>query len=589
MKDRLPITPYSFIVRLQQQSWWYTLGGALLWGVAWWKALPFLPLMVLLAGLVLIPIALPLTLIYYRQQHPSVITQGTVVLWPVAAIALFISFLFDPGPKAGLWACGWTLYTFGLGLAGLNRLRHHGLQALEEVAIAAALLMLPVGGIWFMFSRLGWPLLGFNEPWVLLTAMHFHYAGFVLPLVCGITGRWLTQYRGIATWYRIVTCGILSGVPLLALGIATFSILEVMAALVLTASTTGLALLWVRYLFLAIPFWSGGFLLGIASMSVVNGMLFVVAYALGEWLGLAWISIPAMLHTHGVLNAIGFALPAMLFCRLLKAPVRFPVPGIPFSRLKGGWWIGPDFFPPLQSPPVKLPTGLIDDMGDYRRPDFDPARLSPAIRHFYEHTQDYQLYVQPLWQPGFRWLGKRYRRMAETWGQMVLPVTTERRYDEIDSRIIPVDSQADGRSNVRAWIRTYSATQQPVYVAAYACHSAWEQIYMNIAFPLPGGHLTSVLRLNPLPVPGTEEQALQLTSLPIPHFGDQGVYGVSGRLSVRLPINETITVWVKGTPGFPDLNPPEDLAEAPLLASHDMWVFGLYFLRLHYYIFAISS
>ena len=37
-------------------------------------------------------------------------------------------------------------------------------------------------------------------------------------------------------------------------------------------------------------------------------MALAVIYALGEFTGRAWITIPAMIRTHGLANAFGFAL-----------------------------------------------------------------------------------------------------------------------------------------------------------------------------------------------------------------------------------------------------------------------------------------
>lgn len=575
---------------LAQRSWARVLAGLGFCGLSWGLQLPLLQLLLLFAALVLIPLALPLTVVSNRRFGLTLSDQVAHALWPIAAGTLMLSLQWPAGPVAGAWACGWLVYTLWLGLTGLQRFLPHGIQPLEELAIDAALVMLPVGGIWLLASRLGIPLLGFEEPWVLLTAIHFHYAGFVLPLVCGITGRWLCQQEQVGPLYQAVTLGALAGVPLLALGIATLPLLEVLAACVVAASVTGLAILFLFKLLPQVEKWSQRLLLVCASLSVVVSMALAVVYAMGTWLGHVWLTIPTMYQTHGILNALGFAFPALLLCRWLEPPARVPAPGIPFSRLKGKGWIGPNFLnlPPDAVPLADVPTGLIDDFSDYHREDFEPDALDPAIRHFYEHTQDYQLFVEPLWQPGFGWGGKLYRKLAETWGQMVLPLVTERRYEEIDSRIIPVDSRCDGRLYVRGWVRTYRETQMPVYVAAYSWHLHQEQVYMNIAFPLPGGNLTSVLYLAEVPVPGSETTALRLSSLPEVYFGDQGVYAVHYPWAMRLPLNETITVWAAGMMGFPELNPPQDLADAPLLATHDMWFLGLHFLTLHYYIYKKS-
>jgi len=116
-----------------------------------------------------------------------------------------------------------------------------------------------------------------------------------------------------------------------------------------------------------------------------------------------------------------------------------------------------------------------------------------------------------------------------------------------------------------------------VYAAAYAVHRYLGVPYMNIAFPLLGGHMTSVLRMNPL---GT---GLSLTTLPIPHHGgDQGVYFVWRGLTLRLPFNETIDVYDASHPSVPKF-PGEDPNTA-VFARHDMWLWGIRFLTLHYWL-----
>ena len=44
---------------------------------------------------------------------------------------------------------------------------------------------------------------------------------------------------------------------------------------------------------------------------------------------------------------------------------------------------------------------------------------------------------------------------------------------------MPLDDRKDGRSNVRAWVRTYIGSGNAVYVAAYANHSDGKKTYMN--------------------------------------------------------------------------------------------------------------
>ena len=57
----------------------------------------------------------------------------------------------------------------------------------------------------------------FDPVIVLLTAVHFHFAGFTLPVVAGVTGRHLDGFEGLA---RGVAGVVLVGPAVIAVGIS---------------------------------------------------------------------------------------------------------------------------------------------------------------------------------------------------------------------------------------------------------------------------------------------------------------------------------------------------------------------------------
>jgi hypothetical protein len=59
----------------------------------------------------------------------------------------------------------------------------------DELCLHAALVYWPVGCLWLVISRAGVNPLGFSDDIVLLTAVHFHYAGFAALTMLGMTGR----------------------------------------------------------------------------------------------------------------------------------------------------------------------------------------------------------------------------------------------------------------------------------------------------------------------------------------------------------------------------------------------------------------
>jgi hypothetical protein len=227
-------------------------------------------------------------------------------LQPWAALAVVASFLARRGSFAATLATPWLAVTFLVALHGALRLRQYAGHA-AELAIAAGCLMLPVGGGWLVLSRLGATPLDFEEPLILLTAVHFHYAAFATLVLTGLAGRAVGEGR----LFRLITAGAVTGPPLLAAGITLSPLLEIVAAatLVLALSTlAGLTLLRI------VPRLGGvaGLLLTISSASLLGGMALALAYAISEFTGIGLISLGRMARIHGPLNALGFVLGGLI-------------------------------------------------------------------------------------------------------------------------------------------------------------------------------------------------------------------------------------------------------------------------------------
>lgn len=132
----------------------------------------------------------------------------------VAAAMLAISLVGAAGPVAGLlagpWAASAVITAFGrLAPAARRGPRRDGVASVGRDAAAAFLV---VGAVAAVLSRLGVRPFGFSEPIVLLTAVHFHVAGFVLMTVAVRAGERSPAARRVA-------------IPLLLVGIpATASI-----------------------------------------------------------------------------------------------------------------------------------------------------------------------------------------------------------------------------------------------------------------------------------------------------------------------------------------------------------------------------
>lgn len=215
-------------------------------------------------------------------------------------------------PGMAVWgAIPWLLLTLWRAVVTTRTNLQRPSRSLAQAAHWAAHLYLPVGGIWAIFSQANFQPLGFSAIIVLLTGVHFHYAGFALPwLTCR-----LLAWRPPSTGTRLGAVGVIAGVPLVAVGI-TSTQLQLHPA-VETASVTILAVsaLTISHGYLA---WAGEsrgavrlcFLTG--GVALALGMMLALLYGWRVWFPIEWVTIPAMYSLHGSLNSWGFCLPCIL-------------------------------------------------------------------------------------------------------------------------------------------------------------------------------------------------------------------------------------------------------------------------------------
>jgi hypothetical protein len=451
---------------------------------------------------------------------------------------------------------------------------------LDELAIDGGLLYLAVGGAWWFLTCAGWTL-GYDAFIVELTAVHFHFAGFGVAVIVGLTGRAVA--RSVATLRRVYRAGAVVAISapwLVALGIALSPLVEVIAAGALATTMTALGIVLATAVAPKRPHRLSGLLLGVAGVSLVAPMALALMFALGEVRGRTLVDIQTMAYGHGLVNAFGFALCGLVGWRMSPPASRCAPPGPPLSRLTAGLRVGADYFDRGGCvDPVQNIKGFVADLGAYGRYGFDPGTVHPTVRRFYEHTEEFAIDVRAKWSWGFRLAGQLFRLLAQAIGQMNLPLDSARD-TEMQSRLFAIDSTPDGREAVRVWVRTYRSSGHPVYIAAYSVHRFGGVPYMNIAFPLPGGNLSSVMRMDPVPgAPG----ALQLSTLPVgEQNGDAGVYFANRFLPVRLPLNETITVWPRTLAPCEIRDRLASDRPGAVYARHDLWLFGIHYLRIDY-------
>jgi hypothetical protein len=455
-----------------------------------------------------------------------------------------------------------------------------GFHPAEEVSIDFGLVYLPVGGVWLVMSRLGLQAFGFGDTIVLLTAVHFHFAGFAAPILAGLAGRFIEAPVFARQIFRVSIAFLIIGIPLVATGITASPLLALVGATVLSLGLMLLALTVMATVLRALRSLPAQILLTVSSVSSVLAMLMASIYAYSIVAKKLIIGIPEMAVTHGILNAFGFALSGLTAWLIVRPISRAPVPGIPFSRLSAGRFAGPDYFQRIGAVSLSKPPalGLVDHFSIYERADFNPASVHPSVRSFYEETYRHRLIVRPYWRSGFRYGGRIANRIGKIVGQMRLPISSEGLHDRIETRLFQLDDSIDGRSDVRAWVRVFEGTNDAMYVAAYAAHTESGSTYMNIAFPLLGGSLSSILYIESSSEPGG---SITLSTWPGAHKrGDQGVYFANRVLPVRLPINEVITVWASNL-----VDSESQTKEPDVKATHEIRLFGIKFLVLAYDIY----
>ncbi len=109
---------------------------------------------VTLAILVITPLGLRL---FRTPDDPGTNLFGAAVyLQPFAGLVACASFLLPAGVLAGTLAIAWLPVTGMLALDAVNRARQRGPVPLEELAIDASAIFLPIGAFWLWASRMAW-------------------------------------------------------------------------------------------------------------------------------------------------------------------------------------------------------------------------------------------------------------------------------------------------------------------------------------------------------------------------------------------------------------------------------------------------
>lgn len=290
-------------------------------------------MLILASGILLLGplLVVPLGLRLLKQAEVISIETGyrspAAMIWLIAVVSLACSFSQPAGPVAASLAAPWLIVTLLLALLGARHMLREVRDLDAQLALVAALMLLAVGGGWTLISRAGLRPANFSAEIVLLTGVHFHYAGFALPILTGWTVRQLQNGTSPSRFWssslgtmvrRGLIASVVAGVPLVGMGITFSPLLEVLASGLLTLAALLLAVMQIQVALQPAQAQRRSLLL-ISAVSLICGMALAITYALGAYFQTKWIDIPTMIPLHGIANSVGFSLCGLLAWNLAPA------------------------------------------------------------------------------------------------------------------------------------------------------------------------------------------------------------------------------------------------------------------------------
>lgn len=264
----------------------------------------FVNAVIALAILILVPLGLRIQLMLGCIAGGKALQAPLFKLLPIGMLAAVVSFI--PGWTTNL-AWLWFGSSLLIAMNGLVLILFQSPRDKVTFSVGVSNLFLLVGALFFAFSRNEITVLGFESEIILLTAAHFHFAGYALLLFTGLIAN-RSEFSNISSSIsHIVVGSIIVGVPTVAIGITWNPIVEVVGSVILVLGTIGLAAMQLKLssydAYVAIR---GGMIT--SSVSLMAAMVMAMFYAVDQFVEGQWLPIPLMVFTHGLLNSIGFSL-----------------------------------------------------------------------------------------------------------------------------------------------------------------------------------------------------------------------------------------------------------------------------------------
>ena len=289
---------------------------ALLAVAPWFHGINTVERLFLFAPLVIVPLGFALISPRKLEERPVLLTRA-VQLQPAAALLLIVGFLPDAKLSVALFTLPWVTVCALAALHGVANVRRRGVQ-FEPVVLLCATVYLFVGSCWLFLSRAGMNPAGFQEPIVLLTAVHFHYSGFAAVVITNQLASRCARSRSLVAVAQSFCVGTILAIALIAAGFVFSPLLKVVSVFFLITSLAGAALLtlWISQ---DLRPHAGRVRLRVSSGAVLAGLALAALYAVGEFDGRPVIGLSEMAVLHGSFNGLGFAFCGMWGWNLVAA------------------------------------------------------------------------------------------------------------------------------------------------------------------------------------------------------------------------------------------------------------------------------
>ena len=215
-------------------------------------------------------------------------------------------------------------------------------------------------------------------------------------------------------------------------------------------------------------------------------------------------------------------------------------------------------------------AGLIPDFSALRGPSFDPDKVDPRIRHFYEHTGLYHLDVwSEVYFAGKFVLWLLVEFISRRMNQLNFPISSMEVAKGMTSEIVQLRERDTGKLVYTGWLRRFRATGKVIYAGFYSttCVPGEENPCVKVTFPCYG---SSSVYLRPSVYPdgsfGLNSTGETFGSSGFYRVVDAGPHAVKARLFRTL--HEIFHVYAD--------------EENVLRTDHTIRFLGFTVLRLHY-------